>query len=57
MIEIYATVAQKSCDDCEARLLAIDVVFAGVVFENLAGNNKLRIGDYFMATPRLEAVS
>lgn len=57
MIEIYATVAQKSCDDCEAGLLAIDVVFAGVVFENLAGNDKLRIGDYFMAAPRLEAVS
>lgn len=57
MIEIYATVTQKCCDNGEAGLLAIDVVFARVVFEDFAGNDELRIGDYFMATAGLQAVS
>lgn len=41
MVEIYATVTQKCCDNCEAGLLAVDVVFAGIVFESLAGNDEL----------------
>lgn len=53
MVQIDALLFKKCRDGGKVRLMGIDVVFTGIIFEGSSRNDERRSGNYFVLTIRL----